>query len=101
LWRNPESRRKVVAQVLDYARAIAQTDANKHSCNDRKKVEMLFAHIKRILKLDRLRLWGRSGAHDEFLLAATAQILRQKAKWLVPIPEKVHSLEGSGVRLVA
>jgi hypothetical protein len=35
---------------------------------------MLFAHLKRILKLDRLRLRGRSGAQDEFVLAATAQI---------------------------
>jgi hypothetical protein len=32
---------------------------------------MLFAHLKRILKLDRLRLRGMSGARDEFLLAAT------------------------------
>jgi hypothetical protein len=47
-------------------------------------VEMLFAHFKRILKLDRLRLRGRTGAQDEFLLAATAQNLRRIAKWLVP-----------------
>ncbi len=45
---------------------------------------MLFAHLKRILKLDRLRLRGLSGAHDEFLLAATAQNLRRMSKWLVP-----------------
>ena len=43
---------------------------------------MLFAHLKRILKLDRLRLRGLTGAHDEFLLAATAQNLRRMAKWL-------------------
>ena len=52
------------------------------SRRERKKVEMLFAHLKRILKLDRLRLRGLSGAHDEFLLAATAQNLRRMAKWL-------------------
>jgi hypothetical protein len=34
---------------------------------------MLFAHLKRILKLDRRRLRGRSGATDEFLLAGTAR----------------------------
>jgi Transposase DDE domain len=51
----------------------------------RKKVEMLFAHLKRILKLDRLRLRGPNGAHDEFLLAATAQNLRKMAK-LIPVP---------------
>jgi len=41
---------------------------------------MLFAHLKRILKLDRLRLGGPNGAKDEFLLAATAQNLRKLAK---------------------
>jgi hypothetical protein len=39
----------------------------------RKKIEMLFAHLKRILKLDRLRLRGPNGARDEFILAATQQ----------------------------
>ena len=46
----------------------------------RKKVEMLFAHLKRILGLRRLRLRGPLGASDEFLLAATAQNLRKLAK---------------------
>jgi hypothetical protein len=44
---------------------------------------MLFAHLKRILKLGQLRLRGPSGAHDEFLLAATAQNLRRMAKKLL------------------
>lgn len=70
----------------DVARAIAKTDAYRQSRKDRKKVEMLFAHLKRILKLDRLRLRGPSGARDEFLLAATAQNLRRMAKWLNPPP---------------
>jgi hypothetical protein len=43
-------------------------------------VEMLFAHLKHILKLDRLRLRGYFGAHDEFTLAAAAQNLRKLAK---------------------
>ena len=51
----------------------------------RKKVEMLFAHLKRIMKLDRLRLRGPNGAKDEFHLAATAQNLRKLAK-LIPQP---------------
>jgi hypothetical protein len=46
---------------------------------------MLFAHLKRISKLDRLRLQGPNGAHDEFILAATAQNLRKIAK-LIPMP---------------
>ncbi len=51
---------------------------------------MLFAHLKRILKLDKLRLRGFSGAKDEFLLAATAQNLRRMAKWLMPGAQKVN-----------
>ena len=42
-----------------------------------KKIEMLFAHLKRIIGLRRLRLRGPTGAKDEFLLAATAQNLRK------------------------
>ena len=72
----------------DVARALAKTDAYKQSRKDRKKVEMLFAHLKRIMKLDRLRLRGLTGAKDEFLLAATAQNLRRMAKWLLPIAGK-------------
>ena len=62
---------------------VAETAAYRQSRKDRKKVEVLFAHLKRILKLDRLRLRGRRGARDEFLLAATAQNLRRMAKkWM-------------------
>lgn len=68
----------------DVARSIGKTDAYRQSRKERKKVEMLFAHLKRILKLGQLRLRGPSGAHDEFLLAATAQNLRRMAKKLLP-----------------
>ncbi|SER63641.1 Transposase DDE domain-containing protein [Faunimonas pinastri] len=54
------------------------------SKRQRKKVEMLFAHLNRILKLDRLRLRGPNGARDEFHLAATAQNLRKMVK-LIPM----------------
>ena len=84
--------RKIVRSVheaaRDVARAIAKTDAYQQSRKDRKKVEMLFAHLKRILKLDRLRLRGLSGATAEFLMAAAVQNLRRMAKWLVPIAGK-------------
>ena len=66
------------------ARDIAKTEDYAISCKLRKKVEMLFAHLKRILGLRRLRLRGPCGASDEFLLAATAQNLRKLAK-LFPI----------------
>ncbi len=59
---------------------------------DRKKVEMLFAHLKRILRLDRLRLRGPNGAHDEFLLAAIAQNLRRMAKRLFSIEPEVTGM---------
>ena len=74
--------RSVHERSRDVARAIADTPQYKQSRRDRKKVEMLFAHLKRILKVDRLRLRGLTGAHDEFLLAATAQNLRRMAKRL-------------------
>jgi transposase len=76
--------RSIHEGARDVARRIAQTDAYRQSSKQRKKVEMLFAHLKRILKLDRLRLRGLSGARDEFLLAATAQNLRRMAKRLMP-----------------
>jgi Transposase DDE domain len=63
----------------DLAREIAKTEAYQTSRRQRKKVEMLFAHLKRILKLDRLRLRGPNGARDEFHLAATAQNFRKLA----------------------
>jgi Transposase DDE domain len=59
---------------------MAGTDAFLDSRRRRKKVEMLFAHLKRILGLGRLRLRGPNGAKDEFHLAATAQNLRKLAK---------------------
>lgn len=66
----------------DVARALAKTEAYRLSRRHRKKVEILFAHMKRVLKVDRLRLRGLSGARDEFLLTATAQNLRRMAKYL-------------------
>jgi hypothetical protein len=77
--------RSIHEKARDVAREIAKTDAYVRSRRERKKIEMLFAHLKRILRLDRLRLRGPLGARDEFLLAATAQNLRKLAK-LIPIP---------------
>ncbi len=77
--------RSIHEGARDFARDIARTDAYVVSRRERKKVEMLFAHLKRILKLGRLRLRGPNGAKDEFLLAATAQNLRKLAK-LIPPP---------------
>jgi transposase len=72
----------IYEDARDAARALANTQAFEQSRRDRKRVEMLFAHLKRILKLGRLRLRGPCGAQDEFTLAAIAQNLRRLAKFL-------------------
>ena len=74
--------RSIHEQAREVARKIATTAQYLTSRCERKKVEMLFAHLKRILRLDRLRLRGMSGARDEFLMAASAQNLRRMAKRL-------------------
>src|SRR5262249_27918461 len=80
--------RSIHEGARDMARDIAKTESYRTSRRQRKKVEMLFAHLKRILKLDRLRLRGPNGARDEFHLAATAQNLRKLAR-LIPAPATV------------
>jgi transposase len=77
--------RSIYEGAREMARQIARSWEGRVSRRLRKKIEMLFAHLKRILKLDRLRLRGPNGAHDEFLLAATAQNIRKLAK-LIPAP---------------
>jgi len=81
--------RSIYEEARDVARSLAKTKAFEQSRRDRKRVEMLFAHLKRILKLGRLRLRGPAGAQDEFTLAATAQNLRRLAKLVVRPPPAV------------
>ncbi len=69
--------RDVDKDARDVARAQVGTQEYEAACRRRKKVEMLFAHLKRIFRLSRLRLRGPCGAKDELLLAATAQNLRR------------------------
>ena len=79
--------RHVHEEARDAARAIAKTAAYQQTRRDRKKVEMLFAHLKRILRLGRLRLRGPAGAQFEFTLAAIAQNLRRLAKLALHPPD--------------
>jgi len=72
--------RSIYEGARDMARQIARSCEGRTSRRLRKKIEMLFAHLKRILKLGRLRLRGPNGACDEITLAATAQNLRKMAK---------------------
>jgi hypothetical protein len=81
--------RSIYEEARDVARALAKTEAFEQSRYERKRIEMLFAHLKRILKLGRLRLRGPHGAQFEFTLAAIAQNLRRLAKLVVRPPPAV------------
>jgi transposase len=78
--------RDIYEDARDLARSLMGTPPYEQSRRERKKVEMLFAHLKRNLGFERLRLRGLTGAQDEFLLAATAQNLRRLAKIVGPSP---------------
>ena len=102
----PKHRHEILRSIhegaRDMARDIATTDAYVTSRRERKKVEMLFAHLKRILKLDRLRLRGPNGARDEFHLAAAAQNLRKLAKLIpMPMPKPARGGRASARHLIA
>jgi len=86
--KSPERKipRSIYEDARDAARALVDTEAFEQSRRDRKRVEMLFAHLKRILRLGRLRLRGPRGAQDEFTLAAIAQNLRRLAKLVARPP---------------
>ncbi|MFL4991634.1 MAG: transposase [Microvirga sp.] len=87
--------RKIPRSIYEHAREVVRslrgTPAFERSRQGRKRIEMLFAHLKRILKMGRLRLRGPCGAQDEFLLAATAQNLRKLAKLVTsPGPQMIQ-----------
>lgn len=71
--------RDIHERARDIARSFVGTEAFEQSRRDRKRIEMRFAHLKRILRLGRLRLRGPRGAQDEFVLAAIAQNLKRLA----------------------
>jgi transposase len=84
--------RSIHEDARDAARALVDTEVFEQSRRDRKRVEMLFAHLKRILKLGRLRLRGPRSAQDEFTLAAIAQNLRRLAKLVARPPPPAGAL---------
>ena len=82
--------RDIHERARDVARSFAGTQGFEQSRRERKKIEMWFAHLKRILRLERLRLRGPRGAQDEFVLAAIAQNLRRLATLVArPPPAEV------------
>jgi transposase len=78
--------RDVNETARDFARSLADTPEFQTSCNERKKVEMRFAHLKTHHRFERMRLRGLSGARDEFHLAAIVQNLKTLANRVVKPP---------------
>jgi hypothetical protein len=82
--------RKVTCDInedaRDLARALMGTPEFDKSRDERKKVEMRFAHLKTHHRFERMRLRGLSGARDEFHLAAIVQNLKTLANhfWRPP-----------------
>jgi len=81
--------RDVNEDARDHARALAGTPEFAKSRDERKKVEMRFAHLKTHHRFERMRLRGLSGARDEFHLAAIVQNLKTLAKHIWrPMPHE-------------
>jgi len=73
-----------------------KTKAFAGSRDERKRVEMRFAHLKTHHGFERMRLRGLSGARDEFHLAAIVENLKTMAlRMLEPPPERARALVGS------
>jgi len=72
--------RDVDEDARDHARSFIGTPQFDRSRDERKKVEMRFAHLKTHHRFERMRLRGLSGARDEFHLAAIVQNLKTLAK---------------------
>ena len=92
--------RKIPRSVNEAARDLARTITASNlytniTSRQRKKVEMLFAHMKRQLNFTRLRLRGLKSANDECVLVATAQNLRRLAK-LCGQPPPDHRIGATG-----
>jgi len=73
-------KRDVNEDARDHARSFVGTPEFDRSRDERKKVEMRFAHLKTHHRFERMRLRGLSGARDEFHLAAIVQNLKTLAK---------------------
>ena len=80
--------RDVNEEARDVARRKMKTKAFLKSRDQRKRVEMRFAHLKTHHRFERMRLRGLSGARDEFHLAAIVQNLKTLAFRLIRPPPK-------------
>jgi hypothetical protein len=82
--------RDINEDARDYARALMGTPEFDKSRDERKKVEMRFAHLKTHHRFERMRLRGLSGARDEFHLAAIVQNLKTLAMRIWRPPPNVQ-----------
>ena len=88
-WPRAQSPRDVHEDARDVARRLMRTKAFLKSRDERKRVEMRFAHLKIHHGFERMRLRGLSGARDEFHLAAIVQNLKTLAlRFLGPPPAR-------------
>jgi hypothetical protein len=82
--------RRIVRDLDEDAREVARAEMRtkvfRRSRDERKRVEMRFAHLETHHAFERLRLRGLSGARDEFHLAAIVQNLKTMALRLLPTP---------------
>ena len=83
--------RRIVRDINEDARDVARrkmkTKAFLKSRDERKRVEMRFAHLKTHHGFERMRLRGLAGARDEFHLAAIVQNLKTMALRLLGPPK--------------
>jgi hypothetical protein len=89
--------RSIYEEAPDIARALAKSKAFEQSHRERKRVDMLFAHLNRILKLGCLWLRGPRGAQYEFTSAAIAQNLRRLAKPVIRPPPMAAACAAYGL----
>ncbi len=83
--------RDVNEEARDYTRALMMTEEYRVSARQRKMIETGYGNLKGNLVLTRLRLRGRTGASDEYLLAATVQNFRRLIQAICPAPERTTS----------
>lgn len=89
---NRKIARSIFEESREVARKITASEIYDKTFKQRKKVEVLFAHLKRDINLRRLRLRGLKGANDEFVLAATVQNLKKLAQRCSKPPDKAQIL---------
>jgi transposase len=83
--------RDLQEDARDVARRLMRTKAFMKSRDERKRVEMRFAHLKIHHGFERMRLRGVSGARDEFHLAAIVQNLKTLALRALRPPDALPS----------